>query len=82
MHAKMFNIHIQFFFISVISALSKFQKSPNTFIPVHMHLRPRTRSQVTIWNLPTEIVLYIFKGLHIKDILNMRLVSCIVHCII
>ena len=58
----------------MLNALSKFQKSPNTFIPVHMHLRPRTRSQMTIWNLPEELILYIVKGLHIRDILNLKAV--------
>ncbi|XP_052068580.1 cyclin-F-like isoform X1 [Mytilus californianus] len=58
----------------LLNALSKFQKSPNTFIPVHMHLRPRTRSQMTIWNLPEELLLYIIKGLHIRDVLNLRAV--------
>lgn len=63
------------YFFTVLNALSKFQKSPNTFIPVHMHLRPRTRSQMTIWNLPEELLLYIIKGLHIRDVLNLRAVS-------
>ncbi|KAK3089144.1 hypothetical protein FSP39_001220 [Pinctada imbricata] len=39
-----------------------------------MHLRPRTRSQLTIWGLPEEVILFILRGLHIKDILNMRAV--------
>lgn len=60
--------------MKVLNALSKFQKSPNTFIPVHMHLRPRTRSQMTLWNLPEELILFIIKGLHIRDILNLRAV--------
>ena len=42
-----------------------------------MHLRPRTRSQMTIWNLPEELILYIVKGLHIRDILNLKAVSYI-----
>ncbi|XP_060084118.1 cyclin-F-like [Ylistrum balloti] len=60
----------------LLSALSKFQKSPNTFIPVHMHmqLRPRKHNQLTIWHIPEEVLLYILKGLHIRDILNMKMV--------
>ncbi|XP_033757266.1 cyclin-F-like isoform X2 [Pecten maximus] len=62
--------------MKVLSALSKLQKSPNTFIPVHMHmqLRPRKHNQLTIWNLPEEVLLLILKGLHVRDILNMRTV--------
>ncbi|XP_069123772.1 cyclin-F-like isoform X2 [Argopecten irradians] len=62
--------------MKVLSALSKLQKSPNTFIPVHMHmqLRPRKHHQLTIWNLPEEVLLLILKGLHVRDILNMRTV--------
>ncbi|XP_062599123.1 cyclin-F-like isoform X1 [Saccostrea cucullata] len=59
-----------------LSALNRLQKSPNTFIPVHMHLGPRTRSsQVSLWNLPEELILCILKSLHIKDLLSMRAVS-------
>ena len=64
--------------ISVLSALGKLQKSsPNTFIPVHnvnhMQLRShKQHCQTTIWNLPEEVILLIFQGLHIKDILNLR----------
>ncbi|OWF42166.1 cyclin-F-like isoform X2 [Mizuhopecten yessoensis] len=62
--------------MKVLTALSKFQKSPNTFIPVHMHmqLRPRKHNQLTIWHLPEEVILYILKGFHIRDILSMRTV--------
>lgn len=59
-----------------MSALHRLKKSPNTFIPVHMHLGPRTRSsQVSLWNLPEELILYILKGLPIRDLLSMRAVS-------
>lgn len=65
-----------FFLFTVLSALHRLQKSPNTFIPVHMHLGPRTRSsQVSLWNLPEELILYILKGLPIRDLLSMRAVS-------
>lgn len=41
-----------------------------------MHLGPRTRSsQVSLWNLPEELILYILKGLPIRDLLSMRAVS-------
>lgn len=59
-----------------LSALHRLKKSPNTFIPVHMHLGPRTRSsQVSLWNLPEELILYILKGLPIRDLLSMRAVN-------
>ncbi|XP_061174985.1 cyclin-F-like isoform X2 [Saccostrea echinata] len=62
--------------MKVLSALNRLQKSPNKFIPVHMHLGPRTRSsQVSLWNLPEELILCILKSLHIKDLLSMRAVN-------
>lgn len=62
--------------MKVLSALHRLKKSPNTFIPVHMHLGPRTRSsQVSLWNLPEELILYILKGLPIRDLLSMRAVN-------
>lgn len=68
-------INVSFLF-AVLSALHRLKKSPNTFIPVHMHLGPRTRSsQVSLWNLPEELILYILKGLPIRDLLSMRAVS-------
>ncbi|ESO84228.1 hypothetical protein LOTGIDRAFT_108005 [Lottia gigantea] len=64
-----------FFYFSVLKSLGQLQKSPeNAFIPVHCQLRPRTRSSVTLWHLPEEICLHLLKHLHIKDLLNMKLV--------
>ncbi|XP_067671880.1 cyclin-F-like [Haliotis asinina] len=61
--------------MKVIQSISRLQRSPeNVFIPVHTQLRPRTRSSVTIWHLPEEILLHFLKGLQIKDLLNMRVV--------
>lgn len=46
-----------------------------------MHLRSQRRSggkvskRMALWQLPDEVVMYIFKGLHIKDLLKMRSVS-------
>lgn len=69
-------VNVFVFLFTVLSALHRLQKSPNTFIPVHMHLGPRTRSsQVSLWNLPEELILYILKGLPIRDLLSMRAVS-------
>ncbi|KAK7004974.1 cyclin-F [Biomphalaria glabrata] len=34
--------------------------------------RPRTRSTVTIWNLPDSVLVHILKGMHIRDILSFR----------
>ncbi|KAL3876589.1 hypothetical protein ACJMK2_034420 [Sinanodonta woodiana] len=62
--------------MKILKALSGFQHQRNTFIPVHKHLRPRPQSErtVTIWNLPEEILVYIMKGLHMQDLLSMKLV--------
>ncbi|CAH1794347.1 unnamed protein product [Owenia fusiformis] len=38
----------------------------------HIQLKPRTRSDVTIWSLPEELLIHLMKGLHIKDLLNIR----------
>ncbi|XP_050393058.2 cyclin-F isoform X1 [Patella vulgata] len=60
---------------SLLKSLGQLQKSPeNAFIPVHSHVRPRTRSSVTMWHLPEEICLHLLKHLHIKDLLNMKIV--------
>lgn len=70
------NNHVTIFF-SVIKGLGRFPKIPeNTFIPVHEHvMRPRTRSCVTMWSLPEELILHQLKWLHVRDLLNMRRVS-------
>ena len=36
------------------------------------YTRPRTRSSVTIWHLPSELLLQIFEGIHIRDLLSLR----------
>ena len=65
-----------FFFFSVPSSIGKckiVRRHPQGNLPV-IH-RPRTRSAVTIWSLPEELLLHLLKGLHVKDLLNMRAVS-------
>jgi len=37
--------------------------------------RPKTRSCALIWSLPAELLLHLFKGLQIKDLLNLRSVK-------
>ncbi|GAB1600395.1 cyclin-F-like isoform X2 [Argonauta hians] len=62
--------------MKVIRSLSSLQRgSESAFIPIHVTATgPRTRSRVTIWNLPEEILVLLLKELHIKDLLNMRAV--------
>ncbi|XP_064617848.1 cyclin-F-like isoform X2 [Liolophura sinensis] len=61
--------------MKVLRGLGRLPRTPDQqFIPVHMHLGPRTRSQVTIWSLPEEVLLHLLTGLHVTDVLNMRLV--------
>ncbi|CAI9720459.1 cyclin-F-like isoform X2 [Octopus vulgaris] len=62
--------------MKVIRSLSSLQKgSESAFIPIHVTATgPRTRSRVTIWNLPEEILILLLKELHIKELLNMRAV--------
>ncbi|PVD38359.1 hypothetical protein C0Q70_00973 [Pomacea canaliculata] len=35
-------------------------------------MRPRTRSSVTIWHLPDELLVHILKGMHIRDLLTLK----------
>jgi len=37
--------------------------------------RPITRSCAPIWFLPAELLMHLFKGLQIKDLLNLRSVK-------
>jgi len=39
------------------------------------HQKPRTRSTVTIWNLPDCVLVHTLKGFHIKDVFNFQCVS-------
>jgi len=41
--------------------------------------RPKTRSSALIWSLPAELLLHLFKGLQIKDLLNLRSVNAVCH---
>ncbi|XP_059142499.1 cyclin-F-like isoform X2 [Physella acuta] len=34
--------------------------------------RPRTRSTVTIWNLPDSVIVHILRGMHVCDLLSFR----------
>lgn len=62
--------------MKVIRSLSRLQRrSESAFIPIHVTATgPRTRSRVTIWNLPEEVLILLLKGLHVRDLLTMRAV--------
>nr|KAG5713603.1 hypothetical protein BaRGS_024651 [Batillaria attramentaria] len=57
----------------LLKGISSLQRSPeNGFIPVTGPMRPRTRSSVTLWHLPAEVLIHVFKGIHIRDLLSVR----------
>ncbi|KAK7506755.1 hypothetical protein BaRGS_00002230 [Batillaria attramentaria] len=49
-------------FTTILKGISSLQRSPeNGFIPVTGPMRPRTRSSVTLWHLPAEVLIHVFK---------------------
>lgn len=59
--------------MKVLKGISSLQRSPeNGFIPVTGVARPRTRSSFTLWHLPAEVLIHVFKGIHVRDLLSIR----------
>jgi len=48
-------------------------------VDIRQRLR-HTRSRSLIWCLPAELLVHLFKGLEIKDLLNLRSVNIEQHC--
>lgn len=34
--------------------------------------KPKTSSAITVWDLPESVLVYILKGLHVRDLLSFR----------
>lgn len=61
-------------FIRELSRMSFPNKKVDTEI---LKRRPKTRSCALIWSLPAELLLHLFKGLQIKDLLNLCSVTAL-----
>lgn len=64
--------------ILVLSVLQTCQRmaSPVEKLDISiLQRRPHTRSCAPVWSLPAELILHLFRGLQIKDLLNLRSVK-------